>query len=88
MSEPNPREVVTSVLPKSWSQNKKDTLADEVLEALDNAGFLSEEPYTTVSLQDALMPVQTVEAFGLRIALDATGAASAISSDRGLVVIA
>lgn len=80
------RDVIGKVLPQSWSQNKRDTLADEVEEALDNAGMLAPERIEAVEVATALMPVETVEAYGLTIKLDAMGEASEISHRDGLVV--
>lgn len=84
-----PRDVVGAVLPKSWSQNKKDAIADEILEALDNAGLLIGDALVTeVAVGErALIPVESVEAYGLTIRLDALGDASEISSERGLVAL-
>lgn len=84
----NPRDVVGAVLPKSWSQTKKDALADEILDALSDAGLLLEGAATTVEVGDARMPVETIEAYGLTIAIDALGDAAEISSPAGLVVLA
>ncbi len=69
-------------------QNKKDILADQIVEALEAAGW--HEPdllIATVEVGEALMPVETVEAYGLTIKLDAMGEASEISSARGLAVV-
>lgn len=87
MTEPDPRDVVTAVLPKSWSQTKKDNLADEVLEALDTAGLLNLNGVFVVSPEDAKVPVETIEAYGLTIKLDALGDASEISSQTALQVL-
>lgn len=83
-----PRDVVGAQLPKSWSQSRRDTMADEILEALDSAGLLAYDEYSAVEVGRALLPVETVEAYGLEIALDALGEASTITSPRGLVVLA
>lgn len=83
MSEP--RDVIGEKLPKSWSQTKRDTLSDKIIDALSEAGLLAEE-ITAVEVVNALLPVETVEAFGLTIKLDAMGEASEISHRDGLVV--
>jgi hypothetical protein len=87
MSADEPRDVVGAKLPQSWSQNRRDIVADAILEALEDAGLLAQEEITTVEVGGALMPVEAVEAYGLTLKLDALGEASEISSDRGLVVL-
>lgn len=84
----SPRDVVGAVLPKSWSQDKRDTMADEIVDALYGAGFVLDEQISTVEVGGALVPVETVEAYGLEIRLDALGDASEISHPAGLVVLA
>lgn len=83
----NPRDVVSGTLPKSWSQTKRDDLADEILDALEEQGLLADAECTVVEVGDARMPVETVEAYGLTIRLDAMGEASEISHPAGLVVL-
>jgi hypothetical protein len=73
-----PRDVVGAVLPKSWSQSKKDELADEILEALDEAGLLAADEIEAVGIRGARIPVETVEAYGLVIGVDANGDAAEI----------
>lgn len=60
-----------------------DVLSDQVAEALFNAGVLLDGEITTLEVRKALMPVETVEAYGLRIRLDANGDASEVICDRG-----
>jgi hypothetical protein len=81
----SPRDVIGTVLPKSWSQTKRDTVADEIAEALWEAGLLADD-ITTVAVGDARLPVETVEAYGLTIKLDALGEASELSHPAGLVI--
>jgi hypothetical protein len=85
----DPRDVVAAKLPKSWSQDKRDTLADEILDALEEVSLLVGDALVTeVAVGERpLIPVETVEAYGLTIRLDAMGEASEISSDRGLVAL-
>lgn len=80
-------DVVGAVLPKSWSQTKKNNLAEQIAQALADAGVPVEAACRTVAVEHALIPVETVEAYGLEIKLDATGSASEIHSRAGLVVV-
>lgn len=60
-----------------------DTLSDQVAEALFKAGMLLDDEVTTLGVRNAPVPVETVEAYGLRIRLDANGDASEVTCDRG-----
>ena len=86
----SPRDVVAAKLPKNWSQDKRDTVADEILTDLEVAGHLTiDGECSTVSVGGyALVPVETVEAYGLTLRLDAMGEASEITHPAGLVVLA
>jgi hypothetical protein len=81
----SPRDVIGTVLPKSWSQTKRDELSDTIVDALWEAGLLADD-ITTVAVGDARLPVETVEAYGLTIKLDALGEASELSHPAGLVI--
>lgn len=81
------RDVIGALLPKNWSQDKRDTLADEIVSDLEVAGVMVFPKCAKVEVTCALMPVETVEAYGLTIKLDANGEASEISHPSGLVVL-
>lgn len=80
-------DVIKEQLPKSMSAKRRDELAELIGDALAEGGYLVDGECTTVEVSDALMPVETVEAYGLTIKLDATGDASEISHRAGLVVL-
>lgn len=79
--------VIKSQLPKNMSAKRANALAEQIADALAEAGLLLDEHCTAVEVGDALLPVQTIESYGLVIKLDANGDASEISSRAGLVVI-
>lgn len=83
----SPRDVIVPFLPKNWSQSRRDQVADEIADALGDAGLLAEFECIAVEVADAMVPVETVEAYGLTIRLDANGEASEISHRSGLVTI-
>jgi hypothetical protein len=83
----SPDEVVARQLPKSMSEKRRNELVEQILDALAEWGYLVEGVCTTVSTERALVPVETVEVYGLTIALDANGDASEISHRDGLVVL-
>jgi hypothetical protein len=80
--------VIRNQLPASMSAKRREELCQQIADALAEAGFLLDGGCSVVEVGDALVPVETVEAFGLTIRLDATGNASEISSPAGLVVLA
>lgn len=82
-----PEEVIEERLPKNMSTKRRGQLASEIADSLAEAGMLLDGECTTVEVGDALVPVQTVEAYGLTIRLDANGEASEISHRAGLVVL-
>jgi hypothetical protein len=86
MSEP--RDVIGAVLPKSWSQTKRDDVADQIVNALFDAGLLLVDDVTTIEVRGARVPVETVEAYGLTIRVDANGNAAEITSPWGLEILA
>jgi hypothetical protein len=84
----SPENVIRATLPKSWSEKKRQDLIDQIVSALSKEGLLRDGEVTLVEVADARMPVETIEAYGLTIALDALGDAAEISSPAGLVVLA
>ena len=80
-------EVINGQLPASMSRKRRGALAEQIADALAEAGLLLDGECTTVEVGDALLPVETVETYGLTIRLDATGNASEISHPAGLVVL-
>jgi hypothetical protein len=83
----SPYDVVGAALPKTLSQKKRDEVAEQIVDALWDAGFLT-DGVTTVEISGAMVPVETVEAYGLTIRVDANGDAAEISSLRGLEILA
>lgn len=65
-----------------------DTLTDRITDALWQAGLLLTDEVTTVEFRQAMVPVETVDAFGLTVRLDANGDAVQITSRRGLEILA
>lgn len=65
-----------------------DALIDRITDALWDAGLLLTSEVTTVEVRGARVPVETVEAYGLRIRVDANGDAAEIISERGLEILA
>lgn len=84
----SPRDVIGPVLPKSWSQTKRDDLADQIADALYEAGLLVDEGIDSVEVRNARVTVETVEAYGLTIAVDAHGNAVQVTSPWGLEIAA
>lgn len=82
MSTDTYREVIAKHLPKNWGQDRRDTTADEIVSDLEAAGILVNPECTTIEVTGARMPVETIEAYGLEIKLDANGEASSISRAR------
>lgn len=83
----SPRDVIGKALPKSWSQTKRDGIADQIADALDTAGLLLWDGTTAaVEVRGARVTVETIAAYGLDIEIDANGNAGRIASDRGLVI--
>lgn len=80
MKAVEPRDVVGALLPKSWSQDKRDALADQILEALESEGLLTCGEIETVGIRWTHVPIETVEAYGLVIGVDANGYAAEVSS--------
>jgi hypothetical protein len=83
----SPEEVVIEQLPKSMSAKRRGEVAEQILDALSESGLLVDNECSAVEVGNALVPVETVEAYGLTIRLDANGEASEISSAAGLVVV-
>lgn len=84
----SPEEIIRERLPKSMSMKRRDELAEQIAEALADEGWLLDGECTTVAIGPrALVPVETVEAYGLTIKLDALGDASEISHRDGLVIL-
>ncbi|BEL07853.1 hypothetical protein Q0Z83_060440 [Actinoplanes sichuanensis] len=82
------REVIARHLPKNWSQDRRDAAADEIFSDLEGSGLLVAPKCTVVEVGGRpLVPVQTVRAYGLELALDAHGEASEIRHPAGLVVV-
>lgn len=87
MSE-SPRDVIGKALPKSWSQDKRDNVADEIEAALSEAGLLFEDEPEVIGIRSTHVPIEEVEAYGLVLAIDANGYAAEISSPLGLEIVA
>lgn len=83
----SPNEVIIERLPKSMSAKRRQEVAEQILDALAEYGLLADGECCAVEVGNALVPVETVEAYGLTIRLDANGEASEISSAAGLVVV-
>lgn len=88
MSASDPRDVIGQALPKSWSQTKRDETAGQIEDALWEAGLLQVDVVTAVEVRGGLVPVETVEAYGLTIRLVANGEAVEINSLSGLEILA
>jgi hypothetical protein len=69
------------------SASRRDDIATEIGEALWDAGYLTDGA-STVEVHGARIPVETVEAYGLTISVDANGNAVEVSSPWGLGVTA
>jgi hypothetical protein len=80
--------VIGAVLPKSLSQKKRDELTEQIVNALFDAGLLLVDDATTIEVRGARVPVETVEAYGLTIRVDANGNAAEITSPWGLEILA
>lgn len=65
-----------------------DVLIDRITDALWEAGLLLTDEVTTVEVRKASVPVELVEAYGLRIRLDANGDAAEIVAPGGLEILA
>jgi hypothetical protein len=87
-AEVYPEDVIKAQLPTGMSAKKRGEVAAQIVEALAQEGMLVEGECWTVMVGDALVPVETVETYGLVLKLDANGEASEISSRAGLVVLA
>lgn len=86
MSRPDPEHVVAGVLPGGdRSENKRLALAGTIVRALEEAGYLAYD-IATVDVVGARVPIETVEAYGLTIRLDASGNAVSIASPYGLEI--
>ena len=85
----SPEEVIRELLVGvPMSTKRADALASEIVEALEEAGHLLDGECTTVAVGNyPLVPVETVEAYGLTIRLDAMGEASEVSARDGLVIV-
>lgn len=83
-----PETVIRELLPNSWSQTRRNGLTDQILDALYDAGLLIDGSPRTVEVRGARVAVEAVEAYGLRISLDANGNAVEIASPWGLEVTA
>lgn len=83
----DPRDVISNVLPKSWSQAKKDDLINKITDALYEECLLVEDAINVVEVLGAMVTVETVEAYGLTIEVDANGDAVQVVSPHGLVVV-
>lgn len=83
----DPQKLVEDALPKSWSAVRKANLAGEIVDVLSDAGLLVEEEFDTVEVATARMPVESVEAYGLRLRIDALGEAVEIHHPDGLVTL-
>lgn len=80
-------DVIKAQFPASMSKKRSNELAEQIADALAEAGLLVDGECTAVEVGNALLPVKTIEAYGLIIKLDATGDASEISHPSGLVVL-
>lgn len=67
------------------SADRRTVLASEIIDALDAQGLLAVD-VMTVEVPYARVPVETVEAYGLTIELDANGDAVTVHSKHGLQV--
>lgn len=68
MTEPEIRQILLDVLPKNISKKRIDELV----------GRLATDTITTVFVDGAHIPVETVEMYGLQIEVDANGRAAAV----------
>lgn len=80
-------DVIGAVLPKSWSQTKRDDLAEQIADALSTEGLLVENAINVVEVVGARVTVETIEAYGLTIELDALGDAVQVTSPAGLEIV-
>lgn len=67
------------------SADRRTVLASEIIDALDAQGLLAVD-VMTVEVPCARVPVESVEAYGLTIELDANGDAVTVHSKHGLQV--
>ncbi|TCB97557.1 hypothetical protein E0H26_11605 [Micromonospora zingiberis] len=81
------RGIIGASLPERWPQNKKDELSDAIYGALDEHGLILDGTVNTVEVTGARVTVETVEAYGLTIEVDANGNAVQISSPYGLEIV-
>jgi hypothetical protein len=80
-------EVIRAQLPASMSAKRRDALVEQITDALAEQGLLVDGDCTTVEVAEAMVPVETIEAYGLILRLDANGDAAEISHRTGLVVL-
>lgn len=80
-------QIIAELLPDgSRSENKRLALAQTIVSELEEAGLLMEE-LSTVEVYGARVPVETVQAYGLSIEVDAHGNAVTINSPWGLAAV-
>lgn len=70
------------------SESRRDEAASDIVAGLESAGHLWEEGWVqTVEVHHARVIVETIEAYGLVIQLDAHGNAVTVNSPHGFMVI-
>lgn len=84
----SPDDAVRKALePYIKAETKRATAAGDVVEALESAGHLYANGWVTeVEVHHARVPVETVEAYGLTIRVDANGNAVSVSSAHGFMI--
>jgi uncharacterized protein YaaQ len=84
-----PEEVIDAALaPYIKSAKRREEAVSKLVDALGNAGLLTEYEVDAVEVHGARVPVEDVDAYGLSISLDAKGNAVRVSCPWGLAVMA
>jgi hypothetical protein len=67
-------------------KDRKLKLEDRVSALANLLGADDDDTLYTLDVNDARIPVETIDAYGLRIAVDANGRASTIHCDQGFFI--
>ncbi len=79
--------VIAKLLPGKLSNWRRAEVAEEIADELTSEGLLFPDGITAVEVPGARVPVETVDAYGLTIAVDANGNAVRVSSPWGLEAV-
>jgi hypothetical protein len=82
-----PEDIIAKLLPGKLSQTRRQEVAESILDELADAGYLFLDTVSSVEIPGARVTVETIQAYGLTIEIDANGDAGKITSLRGLEVV-